>query len=130
MDNNNKQEEEPRQQGNHNTTNNNIKRINDLKDDDLNDDNNTYHYNNTEIGKTIISDKHPNTIDSFWFALAPGTIVKPFDFVTVEQSSPSSSSLSAAVTTTPPSLSSYRIKTIGMIQDLQAIVPTDNYYHY
>jgi uncharacterized protein len=128
--NNNKQEEEPRQQGNHNTTNN-IKRINDLKDDDLNDDNNTYHYNNTEIGKTIISDKHPNTIDSFWFALAPGTIVKPFDFVTVEQSSPSSSSLSAAVpTTTAPSLSSYRIKTIGMIQDLQAIVPTDNYYRY
>ena len=107
MGNNNKQEEGSQQQGNHN---------------------NTYHYNNTEIGKTIISDKHPNTIDSFWFALAPGTIVKPFDFVTVEQSSPSSSSLSAA--TRPPSPSSYRIKTIGMIQDLQAIVPTDNYYHY
>src|ERR687887_1663320 len=109
---NNKQEEEEQQQGNHNNkdNDNNIKRINNLKNDDLDGD--IYYYNNTEIGKTIISDKHPNTIDSFWFALAPGTIVKPFDFVTIEQSS-------------PPPLSSYRTKTIGMIQDLQATFPTD-----
>jgi len=34
-----------------------------------------------EIGTTIASDKHPNAIDSFWFAIRP---VRPFDFVTVE----------------------------------------------
>src|SRR5919197_6351876 len=116
---NNKQEEESQQQRNHdannNNNNNNIQHINNLKKNGELDDNSYYH-NNIEIGKTIISDRHPNTIDSFWFALAPGTIVKPFDFVTIEQSSPAP-------------LSSYRTKTIGMIQDLQAIVPTDN-YHY
>ena len=37
-----------------------------------------------EIGKTIASNKFPNTIDSFWFVLEPNTIVNPFDFVTVE----------------------------------------------
>jgi hypothetical protein len=26
---------------------------------------------NKEIGKTIASDKYPNTIDGFWFSLAP-----------------------------------------------------------
>ena len=113
---NNKQEEESQQQRNYDANNNNnIQHINNLKKNGELDDNSYYH-NNIEIGKTIISDRHPNTIDSFWFALAPGTIVKPFDFVTIEQSS-------------PPPLSSYRTKTIGMIQDLQAIVPTDN-YHY
>jgi uncharacterized protein len=126
---NNKQEEKPQQQQGNNINFDNIKRINNLKkNSDLDDD--IYHHDNIEIGKTIISDKHPNTIDSFWFALDPGTIVKPFDFVTVEQSSPSSSSAVATATTTtrrrkPPS-SSYHTKTIGMIQDLQAIVPTEN----
>jgi hypothetical protein len=37
-----------------------------------------------EIGITIVSDKHPNTIDSFWFAIRPEAVVNPFDFVTVE----------------------------------------------
>jgi uncharacterized protein len=126
MDTNNKQEEEEQaslqQHGNHN----NIKHANSLSKNG-----NLDHNDNAEIGKTMISDKHPNTIDSFWFALATGRIVKPFDFVTVEQylTSPSYA-LSAETTTTPrrpPLSSSYCTKTIGMIQDLQAIVPTDNY---
>ena len=59
----------------------------------------SYSYSsNIEIGKTFVSDKHPNTIDSFWFAIKPDIIVNPFDYITVEQS--------------------YYAKTIGMIQDL------------
>src|SRR5437764_7392297 len=38
-----------------------------------------------EIGKTVTSDKFPNTIDSFWFVLEPDSIINPFDFITVEQ---------------------------------------------
>jgi hypothetical protein len=37
-----------------------------------------------KIGKTIASNEFPNTVDSFWFALKPNVIVKPFDFVTVK----------------------------------------------
>ena len=37
-----------------------------------------------DIGITFASDKHLNTIDSFWFALRPGIFVRPFDFVTIE----------------------------------------------
>jgi hypothetical protein len=62
---------------------------------------------NIEIGKTFVSDKHPNTIDSFWFAVKPDIIVNPFDYVAVEQS--------------------YYTKTIGMIQDLQTIIADRNY---
>ena len=62
---------------------------------------------NIEIGKTIVSDKYPNTIDGFWFALDPDIIVKPFDFITVEH------------------LHHNRIRTIGMIQDLQTIAFAD-----
>ncbi len=123
----NKQE---REQGNNNSndikhTNNSVFKNGNLDYDD-----------DVEIGKTMISDKHPNTIDSFWFALAPGTIAKPFDFVTVEQyfTSPSSM-LSAEMTTAtksrrlPHSSSSHSTKTIGMVQDLHAIVSHDN-FHY
>jgi hypothetical protein len=149
-----KEQEEQQQYGKHdnnkndndNDENKNIKSINNLKKNcelDDYDDEYIYYTNNSEIGKTIISDKHPNTIDSFWFALAPGTIVRPFDFVTVEQYSCLPSSAVAVAKTiptktktktrrrrrtiSPPPSSSYHIKTIGMIQDLQAIVPTDNY---
>src|ERR687886_1026407 len=89
--NNNKQEERQRNNNNNDTkhTNNSIFKNGNLDyDDDI------------EIGKTMISDKHPNTIDGFWFALAPGTIAKPFDFVTVEQYFTSPSSLLSAATTT------------------------------
>jgi uncharacterized protein len=119
--NNNKQEEQKA-----NNDNNDIKHKNGNLDYD----------DDVEIGKTMISDKHPNTIDSFWFALAPGTIAKPFDFVTVEQYFTSPSSLLSAETTTattsrrlPQSSSSHSTKTIGMVQDLHAILPNDD-FHY
>jgi hypothetical protein len=134
-----KQEEEGEsrelRENNAKNDNTNVKRVNDVENDGIvYSDDNAYHYNNAEIGKTIISDKYPNTIDSFWFALAPGTIAKPFDFVTVEQSFRSSSSMLAAGAT--PTITrtgrphSYSTKTIGMIQDLQAVMPTDNHHHY
>lgn len=63
---------------------------------------------NIEIGKTIVSDKHPNTIDGFWLALDSDIIVKPFDFITVEHLHYHD-----------------RIRTIGMIQDLQTIAFAD-----
>jgi|ERR671923_2126433 hypothetical protein len=36
------------------------------------------------IGKTIVTNRFVNTIDSFWFVIEPNVIVNPFDFVTVE----------------------------------------------
>src|ERR1051325_8912564 len=133
--NNDKQEEkgEPQQLQENDTKNDNkvIKPANNIENDGIVD-----YDDNAEIGNTIISDRHPNTIDSFWFVLAPGTIAKPFDFVTVEQSFQTSSSSSLAAETKPKTTTrrphSYRsTKTIGMIQDLQAVIPTDsNHHHY
>src|SRR5919202_6767108 len=125
MDNNNNNNNKQEQQGNNNTkhTNNSVSKNGNLDCDD-----------DVEIGKTMISDKHPNTIDSFWFALAPGTIAKPFDFVTVEQYFTSPSSVLSAETTTAttsrrlPRSSSHSTKTIGMVQDLHAILPNDDFH--
>jgi len=55
-----------------------------------------------EIGITFASDRHLNTIDSFWFALKPGVFVRPFDFVTIEYLGQDT-------------------KTVGIIQDIQTI---------
>src|SRR5919205_1314101 len=38
----------------------------------------------TEVGQTIVSDKFPITMDSFWFAVNSNVIINPFDFVTAE----------------------------------------------
>lgn len=57
--------------------------------------------NNKESGRTIVSGGYPNTLDSFWFALADDITVKPFDVITFDHS--------------------HNIKTSGMIQDLQTI---------
>ena len=38
----------------------------------------------TIIGKTTATENSPNTVDNFTFWLAPGCIINPFDFVTVE----------------------------------------------
>ena len=52
---------------------------------------NTHPYNYVsnaeEIGKSFVSYKHQNTIDSFWFAIKADIIFNPFDYVTVEQKS-------------------------------------------
>ncbi|MGC2685750.1 MAG: hypothetical protein WA323_28155 [Candidatus Nitrosopolaris sp.] len=58
-----------------------------------------------EIGKTVASDRHPNTIDSFWFAIEHGTVVNPFDFVTVEHL--------------------HHTKSIGMVQYSQTFIAHD-----
>jgi len=55
-----------------------------------------------EIGITFASDRHLNTIDSFWFALKPGVFVRPFDFVTIDYLGQDT-------------------KTVGIIQDIQTI---------
>jgi uncharacterized protein len=37
-----------------------------------------------DIGKTLASDRFPNTMDSFWFSINPDIIISPFDFVTAQ----------------------------------------------
>lgn len=60
---------------------------------------------NLEIGKTIISEKFPSTMDGFWFSVNQGIIINPFDFVSVDN-----------VCDT---------RTVGIVKELQA-VQTDN----
>jgi DNA helicase HerA-like ATPase len=57
--------------------------------------------NLTEIGKTIVSDKFPITMDNFWFALNSNVVANPFDFITVENL--------------------HSTRTIGIIKELQTI---------
>lgn len=40
-------------------------------------------YNQLEIGKSIVSERFPNTIDEFWFIIHANMIVNSFDFVSV-----------------------------------------------
>ena len=68
----------------------------------------TKHYNNengyasiSEVGKTIISEKFPRTMDDFWFSVNYGTIINPFDFVSVENL--------------------YNTRTVGIVKELQAV---------
>src|SRR5919198_4248783 len=53
-----------------------------------------------DIGKTLASDKFPNTMDSFWFSINPDIVINPFDFVTVRHI--------------------LKTRTIGMVKELQA----------
>jgi hypothetical protein len=55
----------------------------------------------TEIGRTIASERFPNTMDSFWFTVRNNVLVSPFDFVTADNL--------------------YDTKTIGIIKELQAV---------
>jgi uncharacterized protein len=58
------------------------------------------------VGKTIVSDKFPITMDNFWFAIASKVIINPFDFVTVKNL--------------------YNTKTIGFVKELQSVVLPEN----
>jgi DNA helicase HerA-like ATPase len=60
-----------------------------------------------EIGKTIVSDRFPSTMDSFWFSVNPGIIINPFDFVLVENLHSS--------------------KTIGIVKELQTVPVYDDF---
>jgi DNA helicase HerA-like ATPase len=62
--------------------------------------------NLTEIGKTIVSDKFPITMDNFWFALNSNVVANPFDFISVENL--------------------HSTRTIGIVKELQTIA-IDNY---
>ncbi len=53
-----------------------------------------------DIGKTLASDRFPNTMDSFWFSINPNIIISPFDFVTVRHI--------------------FNTRTIGMVKELKA----------
>nr|MDQ3562426.1 hypothetical protein [Thermoproteota archaeon] len=53
-----------------------------------------------DIGKTLASDRFPNTMDSFWFSIHPGIILSPFDFVTVRHL--------------------FNTRTVGMVKELRA----------
>src|ERR687885_674653 len=52
------------------------------------------------IGKTLASDRFPNTMDSFWFSINHDIIISPFDFVTVKHI--------------------FETRTIGMVKELIA----------
>jgi hypothetical protein len=54
-----------------------------------------------EIGRTIATERFPNTADGFWLAVNAETLVNPFDFVTVKHI--------------------FDTKTIGLVKELQAI---------
>ena len=53
-----------------------------------------------DIGKTLASDRFPNTMDSFWFSINPDVIISPFDFVTVRHI--------------------FNTRTMGMVKELRA----------
>ena len=57
------------------------------------------------VGKTIISEKFPSTMDGFWFSVNYGTVINPFDFVSVENL--------------------YNTRTVGLVKELQAIKTDD-----
>ncbi|MDP8906695.1 MAG: hypothetical protein M3M88_04175, partial [Thermoproteota archaeon] len=58
-----------------------------------------------DIGKTISSERFPNNMDGFWFAISPNVIINSFDFVTVDNL--------------------YNSKTIGIVKELQAVAEKD-----
>ena len=62
--------------------------------------NKEYRYN-LEVGKTIISEKFPSTMDGFWFSVNQNIIINPFDFVSVENM--------------------YNTRTVGIVKELQAV---------
>jgi uncharacterized protein len=57
--------------------------------------------NREDIGRTLATEKFPNTMDGFWFSVSPDVVINPFDFVTVRHV--------------------FGTKTIGMVKELQAI---------
>jgi uncharacterized protein len=60
----------------------------------------------TQIGRTIVSDKFPITMDNFWFAIDSDIIVNPFDFIAVKNL--------------------YNPKTIGIVKELQTVAIYSN----
>jgi uncharacterized protein len=59
-----------------------------------------------QIGRTIVSDRFPITMDTFWFAINSNVIVNPFDFVTVKNL--------------------HNTRTIGIVKELQTVAIYEN----
>jgi len=55
----------------------------------------------TQVGQTIVSDKFPITMDTFWIAIKSNVIINPFDFVTVKNL--------------------HNTRTIGIVKELQTV---------
>src|ERR687892_87519 len=60
----------------------------------------------TQVGQTIVSDKFPITMDTFWIAIKSNVIVNPFDFVTVKNL--------------------HNTRTIGIVKELQTVALSRN----
>jgi uncharacterized protein len=74
--------------------------------------NKEYDYNEataTIVGKSIISEKFPSTMDSFWFVVGYDAVINPFDFVSVDNVNNSTS--------------------IGIIKDIQSVVIEETSLH-
>src|ERR687891_2237973 len=91
--------------------------IMDNNEEELQNRQNSIHYNVepkislnppglTEVGQTIVSDKFPITMDSFWFAVNSNVVINPFDFVTAENF--------------------HDTRTIGIVKELRTVA-IDNY---
>jgi uncharacterized protein len=63
----------------------------------------------TVIGKSIISEKFPSTMDSFWFVVEYNGVINPFDFVSVDNINNSTS--------------------IGIIKDIQSVAIEETPLH-
>jgi hypothetical protein len=61
-----------------------------------------YKINDEIIGKTFISEKHSNSIDSFWIILNPDVLINPFDFVSVDNFN--------------------NTKTIGIVKEMERVI--------
>src|ERR671918_3156646 len=86
--------------------------IMDNNEEELQNRQNSIHYNVepkislnppglTQVGQTIVSDKFPITMDTFWIAIKSNVIVNPFDFVTVKNL--------------------HNTRTIGIVKELQTV---------
>ncbi len=65
--------------------------------------------NSKEIGKTVVSEKTPITIDEFWFAIRSDRVLGVLDFVSVENL--------------------HKTRTIGIIKDLQTVKISESSFH-
>ncbi|MDQ4074291.1 MAG: hypothetical protein M3162_08325 [Thermoproteota archaeon] len=61
-----------------------------------------YKMDDGNIGKTFISEKHSNSIDSFWIILNSDVLINPFDFVSVDNFN--------------------NTKTIGIVKEMERVV--------
>ncbi len=62
------------------------------------------------VGKSIISERFPSTMDSFWFMVEYNAVINPFDFVSVDNIN--------------------NFTSIGIIKDIQSVVINETLLHF